>query len=615
MVAMPETEEIIGIFIGLSSSSYEYIANIIAPYKTNFSIELGNFLLIHDAPNKLVARVIDFVPQGELTSFMGQKWLSDVAFESEAIGSDIKKRKITYSVKIKMLGCLDEKNKFSPGLKRIPHITSKVVKPDSDVVKQIVHIALEEQEGGTEIGDYYLDRSIKVRFNLNELDSKRTFIFARAGYGKSNLMKLLASAWKEEFGSLVIFDPDGEYAFTDKKLRPGILDKKEAILVTNRRENEGVGNVYRKLKINLKEFDAGFLVPILVPPEKHDNIFFQKLMGLEPEEWRRLVDLLYQKGWKTPLDEIKEIVIGSDSKDESKDLKPILNNLVYPISRLHDPESHLISIIENAMKNCIVIIFDVSRVDSKTRLWLSSIIVKRVFSYNQKNFIQGSTENLIKATFAIDEAQSVLSKESNVEAFVELAKEGRKYQLGGIFITQQPLSIPLEILSQADNFFVFHLLSRGDLDALQRANAHYSNDIITQILNEPIKGKCYMWTSSQPFVLPVQVSLFEDESIINKSKEVQEKSKLLSDIQKEIDEELKSPVFQSILKKFTDVEKENAGEEVSVKTLALFKKLDDTEKDFIRKKDGLQVYDGKEFAIKFPYYRQLEFLEPTIRVT
>ena len=85
------SEEVIGIFIGLESSSYEYIAKIIAPYQTHFTLEIGSFILIRDSPNKLLARVIDFVPEGELTTFMGRKWLSDVCGEADAIGADIKK--------------------------------------------------------------------------------------------------------------------------------------------------------------------------------------------------------------------------------------------------------------------------------------------------------------------------------------------------------------------------------------------------------------------------------------------------------------------------------------------------------------------------------------------
>ena len=608
---MADSEETIGAFIGLQSSSYEYIANIIAPYKTEFSIELGSFLLIHDDPFKLVARVIDFVPQGELTSFMGQKWLSDVAFESEAIGSDIKKRKISYSVKIKILGSLDSKSKFNAGLRKIPHITSKVVKPDSKLVAQIIHQVLDEQKKGSKIGDYFLDATIPVKFDLNELVAKRTFIFARAGYGKSNLMKIIASEWKEDFGSLVVFDPDGEYAFTDKKGRPGVMDKREAIVVTNRQENKDTANVYRNLRLNLKEFSPEFIIPIIVPPEKHGMIFFQKLMSLNQSEWAQLVDLFHAKKWKASLTEINTIVGAEDSKAE--DMAPIRNNLVYPIAQLHDPASVLMPILEEAIRRGAIIIIDVSRLDSKLSLWLSSFILKRVFNENQANFIQGSPEDLLKATFAIDEAQSVLGKETNVEAFVELAKEGRKYSLGGIFITQQPGSIPFEILSQGDNFFVFHLLSRGDLESLQGANAHYSNDIVTQVLNEPRKGKAYMWTSAQPFVLPVQVSNFEEITMPSKAKETQQKSQLLSSITGSISEELKSPVFKSILRKYLDVEKSHAGDDLKPKSYALFKLLNEEEKTLIRKHKGLATGpEGKEFGIDYKYYLSLATLSSSV---
>jgi len=596
-------DELIGVFIGLQSSSYEYIANIIAPYKTDFSIELGSFLLIDNSPQKLVARVIDFVPQGELTSFMGQKWLSDVALNSDAIGADIKKRKISYNVKIKILGALDEANRFNPGLRKIPHITSKVIKANSDSIRNIINEAIGEQKSGKSIGTYFLDDSIPINFNLSQLNAKRSFIFARAGYGKTNLMKVLASQWGSSSGGMVIFDPDGEYALTDKAKRPGIMDKREAILITNRKEHQDIKNVYRNLKINLKNFSPTFIVPIVVPTSKFEMIFFGKLMSLKQSAWNSLVDLLYEKGWSVDVSKIESIIVGETAAGAT-DIAAIRNNLVAPIARLHDPNSQLISIVESSIKKGATIIIDISLLDSKTSLWLSSVIVKNILNKNQRNFIGGSEESLLKTTFVIDEAQSVLSKEANVEAFVELAKEGRKYSLGGVFITQQPGSIIPEILSQGDNFFVFHLLSRGDLNSLQNANAHYSNDVVTQILNEPIKGKCYMWTSSQPFVLPVQITKYEDEESIGKAQEIQSKSTLLSSIIQEVTEELKSPIFKSILDKYKETEKTNEGKELSSKTIVLFKRLDEKEKSYLREKEALQIgqSDKKEFAVTFKYY-------------
>ena len=61
-----------GVFIGLESSRYEYIANIIAPYQTNFTLEIGDFLLIDNLGKYLVSRVTEYRPTGELTAFMGK---------------------------------------------------------------------------------------------------------------------------------------------------------------------------------------------------------------------------------------------------------------------------------------------------------------------------------------------------------------------------------------------------------------------------------------------------------------------------------------------------------------------------------------------------------------
>ena len=65
---------------------------------------------------------------------------------------------------------------------------------------------------------------------------------------------------------------------------------------------------------------------------------------------------------------------------------------------------------------------------------------------------------------ACEEAQAVLnSRATSADPYIAWVKEGRKYDLGALLITQQPGSIPGEILSQGDNWFIFHLLAAEDL--------------------------------------------------------------------------------------------------------------------------------------------------------
>ena len=609
-------DDAVGIFMGLESSSNEYIAWLIAPYRPAFAIEIGHLLLIENGRDHIVARVMEYTPRGEFTSAMGEKWLNEMAAQGaiDEVGRDIKKSKVSYKVRVRVLGSLVADGGFSPGLRSIPQITSKVRRPSRQELEGIIQTAMREQKDGVRIGSYDLDEEIDISFDQSQLNEKRTFVFARAGYGKSNLMKVICSEWREENGGLLVFDPEGEYAVTDRKGRPGIMDRRPAILLTNQNVASNP-NVYSRIKLNLSQMPPHMIIPILVNQDKHGTVFFAKLMAMDAGSWPKLVDLLYKKGWGAGYNEVNEIVLGQGGAGAAQpgevDIKPILNNLAGPIRKLHDPDSDMIAIVERAMRSGHVVIFDISRIDSHTARLVSSIIIKRVFERNKDNFVREGGDGLIKATFVLEEAHTVLSggRSESPSAFVELAKEGRKYGLGGIFITQQPGSVPAEIVSQGDNFFVFHLLSKGDLAALSRANAHYSDDIITQILSEPVRGKSYMWTSHQPFVIPVRVANFEDPGATTpgSSAGVQAGAPLLETVRKELYEESNDPRHASIYARFKEIEAENSGMELGKKTIRLFGMLTDNEKDLLRGMGKLQAgSDGRAFAVTFPYYTSLQ---------
>ena len=599
MVTITNKSDVIGVFVGLESSTYEYIATIIAPYHVSFTLSIGDFLLIDNIKTRLVARVTEYRPMGELVSFMGQKWLGDVSNNLDAIGMDIKEKKIRYNVRIKILGTL-ESNKFKPGVTNLPHITSKVYKPSTEELKTIINAATEDQKSGDEIGSLYNDASIRIKFNVQDLNSKRTFIFARAGYGKSNLMKLISNSWPKGEGGLIIFDPEGEYAITGGGNKPGLMDSRPALLITNRFEDPSLKNVYKHLKLNFKDLDPEFIMPIIVNSAKHETVFFSKLMGISRGNWNKLVDLLYTKKWNSDLEEVAILVTGNN---DTSNMQPVLNNLVTPIMKLHDPDSHLMDIIIEAMKREETLIIDISLLDSQSALQFSSLIVKYIFNHNQVHFTDQGTA-LVKTTFVIEEAQSVLGSNTQYQSFIELAKEGRKYKLGGIFITQQPGSIPSDILSQGDNFFVFHLLSRIDLESLKKSNAHYSEDILTQILSEPIPGKCYMWTSRQPFVLPVTIDNFEEKVKPNSYIEVQNRNNILSDMLKNISQG--DEILQQIKIKALEIENQWPGD-TSENTKRLYNKLTENEKEYLKQKGELaaNTVTGSVFAVKTKFYNSL----------
>jgi uncharacterized protein len=159
-------------------------------------------------------------------------------------------------------------------------------------------------------------------------------------------------------------------------------------------------------------------------------------------------------------------------------------------------------------KLCVV---DVSQLRGGPALILSGLILRRIFDHNQEQFTKAEPKT-IPTIAVVEEAQSVLSSQSSgSDPYVAWVKEGRKYDLGAVLITQQPGSIPNELLSQGDNWFVFHLLSSGDLQNVKKANAHFSDDLLSALLNEPIEGQGVFWSSvgGKPYPLSVRILSFE----------------------------------------------------------------------------------------------------------
>jgi hypothetical protein len=150
--------------------------------------------------------------------------------------------------------------------------------------------------------------------------------------------------------------------------------------------------------------------------------------------------------------------------------------------------------------------------DARTQGYiLAGIILRQIFSRNQEEFTKEEPKT-ISTIVVIEEAQSVLQdRSSTAEPFVSWVKEGWKYDLGALLITQQPGSIPNEILSQGDNWFIFHLLSAGDLQNLRSSNAHFSTDLLGSLLNEPIPGQGVFWSSvaRREYPIPVRIRAFE----------------------------------------------------------------------------------------------------------
>lgn len=545
----------VGVFRGFKEGGLEFHADLTLPYKSNFqSIPMiGQFLLIQleNEDEAVLGRIASLSSEGKLSSSSGEEYNIRAMEEGRPVPEDLREQYLKYRINIRVLGVvrLDRKNNqltFVASHRRLPHVGSPVAFPSSEILKELAGSNID----GAEIGFFTLgefvysgesDRieksdwmqikspAIPIKFPINNLIARRSFIFARAGFGKSNLNKLLFSELYKENPSIndkngisnrpvgtIIFDPDGEYFWPDNKKRPGLCDvphlQDRLVVFTNRQAPSAYYEsfVVNTVKLDIRKFSPIDVLSLALPTEKQDQQNVAKLKSLDKIRWSNLVDLIAKDTYNSNDDEIKNIMEISNIQDV--EINAIKSNMTKIVNTLHDSSNLLFETLMQALKDGKLCVVDMSQMRGKSALILSSLIVRRIFNHNSEEFTKKDSK-AIPTLLVMEEAQSILNdKDPAAEPFVEWVKEGRKYDLGALMVTQQPGSISTEILSQGDNWFIMHLLSEADLRMVKSSNSHFSNDILSVLLNEAIPGQGVFWTSvnGKPYPLSLRVLSFEN---------------------------------------------------------------------------------------------------------
>jgi uncharacterized protein len=548
-------DKMAGVFRGFREGRMEFHADLALPYHPKLhEIPMhGQFLLVQlENPDEAVlGRITSLSSEGRLTTDTGEQYSIRAAKEKREVTDTLRQDYLKYRVNVRILGIVrlngdNDKTIFAPSHRRLPHVGSPVGFVPDDVLQYLIghygdgaeigFFALGEyiyagDDPRLELEDWMLNQSLcaKVRFPIEDLVSRRTFIFARAGYGKSNLNKLLFSTLyssdpvvkrrKREIpvGS-IIFDPDGEYFWPDHNNNPGLCDvpklQNRLVIFTSRAAPSPFYQsfVAGGIKLDIRQLKPSDVISIALPTEKQEQQNVNKLRAMNTTDWANLVDLIEKEGHGTDLKEIGKLMRLDDEKQQMEALAA-RSNMVTIVRSLHDRSSQLMSMLKEALSEGKLCVIDISQLRGGASLILSGLILRRIFNHNQEEFIKADSK-IIPTIAVVEEAQSVLNEKSSAAApYIEWVKEGRKYDLGALLITQQPGSIPTEILSQGDNWFIFHLLSAVDLQNVRKANAHFSEDILSSLLNEPIRGQGVFWSgvSNMPYPIPLRVLSFSQQ--------------------------------------------------------------------------------------------------------
>jgi hypothetical protein len=160
-----------------------------------------------------------------------------------------------------------------------------------------------------------------------------------------------------------------------------------------------------------------------------------------------------------------------------------------------------------------VVLVDVSGLGSTEEVLVASYLTRRVLEEWQAAFLEGPERRhrLPVVAVALEEAQRVLSqsKDRETNVFPRVAREGRKFGVGLLAVSQQPKLLDDELLSQFNTFFVLGLADERDRNIL-RSSAKQDLSALGPEIQTLMPGECLVVNLSAPFAVPASVYLYDE---------------------------------------------------------------------------------------------------------
>lgn len=423
----------------------------------------------------------------------------EIAEEDDADEIDAFEDSVVNTVKITLMGAarwdaIDQKYKFSRSLDHVPEIDSTCYVLKDAHLEEFMRVISECGDGkhSLELGSYKLNENARAYVDGNKLFQRHAALLGSTGSGKSwTVASILERSSQLPSSNLVVFDLHGEYKELSyaKQLRvpgPDEVDADDDSLLflpywlLNSEE-------IQSLFVDRSEFSAHNQVVVVQDAITEQKKAFLKANGR--------TDLLQSFTLDSPipysLNEVigklkylnEEKVEGSRGPKNGPFNGEFSRLLVRMASRLNDrrygflfnsPDKYnqydsLSMIAEKLMgfgnqKQSIKVI-DFSEVPADILPVIIGLVARIIY---QVQFWTDPNSRRPVA-FVCDEAHLYLPrKEGNpverraVEAFEKIAKEGRKYGVALMIVSQRPSDVSATILSQCNNIISLRLTNADD---------------------------------------------------------------------------------------------------------------------------------------------------------
>ena len=329
-------------------------------------------------------------------------------------------------------------------------------------------------------------------------------IFATTGMGKSNLLMVLAAAVMMRNGryGLLVVDPHGEYRH-ELARHPWAGERLRTWAARNLSGTS-------RLRVGLAELTIDDL------RTAYDWSRPQEEALHELERHYGEADLR----WLLPFSQLDDLAAFREIELNGR---VALNTLQVVHRRARrivdlpciatDADVAVAGAVLRDLEDGRVVLVDVSGIGSTEEVLVASFLARQVLERWSAAFLDDPERHarLPVVALALEEAQRVLAKaadrESNV--FPRIAREGRKFKVGLIAVTQQPKLLDEELLSQFNTYFVLGLADERDRNIL-RGSAKQDLSALGPEIQTLMPGECLVANLAAPFAVPARVYRYAD---------------------------------------------------------------------------------------------------------
>ncbi|MGC8557626.1 MAG: helicase HerA domain-containing protein [Nitrososphaeria archaeon] len=428
------------------------------PFFASRPVKVGEYVVV----NTPEGDALGFVESSTIRSELMTTVKNYIAAVEASRASSSNPRDKGYTAVASILGLVNELKEGRVYMPSVPPVPgTEVAEASSDLLTGIFS---RTGRNFIRVGSLLRNRDVSVSVDLNMVASRHLAILATTGSGKSNLLALIAKRVSDVYGTMVIFDYHGEYSelkigratHAQPKINPRNLESEELaelldISGSASRQRSLLSSVLTNEVREAKDFWGALngALNAIVNDE-----------GSDPEDVRRARRLLE--------------IIDRAMKRKGKILDPEIGD---PLDQVRANYINVIDMAELTENQASIII----------SYYLSELLEDRKLAQRQRmSGVQGRVRFNAPVIVAIEEAHAFLpaDKESMSDArkiASKVAREGRKFGLSLIVVSQRPSRVDQDILSQMGSLAVMRITQPKDQNYILESSELISEDLVNYL--------------------------------------------------------------------------------------------------------------------------------------